>query len=600
MEESKVMDKGIAKIFAYSAGALIGVTAFLWLTSAIFLGISNLTVTDARPWTAAHYLLVYGDSNKLVADNLITAHFLPVMSISILLMLIFAPKKKELFGNAVWAKMGDIKKAGLVQLKGLVLARFMHKTLAMGENLHTLLAAPTRGGKGVAIVIPVCLSYQDSLVVLDIKGENFNITSGFRAKYGQKVYLFNPMAGDFKTSRWNPLSYISESKIHRVNDIQKISMFLIPTPKSSDPMWSGQARKLFDGLTMMLLDLSHLTVTLGEVWRQLNTKKETGDYLKDMMKEFGDELDQICISNLNSFIHMPSKTRQGVVSTLNSALNVYSNPIVDAATDGNDFDLRKLRREKMTIYVKILPGDLDNAGPILNLFFQQLIDLNTRELPEQDETIKHRCGLLMDEFTSIGRLPVLERGIAFIAGYGLQLMPIIQSPSQLGEIYGRDVTKTMLKNFHIKLLYRPIDMEDATLIANELGNTTEKVINKSTNSKDPFHSNRNHSQAKRQLLLPQEVKELPDDKVIILHWKCKPIMAKRFIYYKDKEFKNRLLQPVNIEPMKIGVSDVNNSEMLFGDNEIVLSDMNIDVPDGLLTDEQAYKLAVEFFGLIKV
>ncbi len=588
----------LSRYAAIGAGSVTILVAFFWLASVIFLGLIGVDPVAGRPWTGLVYALSFPD-NKTVVDNLILSHAIPVGVIAAFLFLIFSPERKRLYGNAKFASTRDVKKAGLFTETGIALGKFWGKLLIMDENLHTLLSAPTRGGKGVAIVIPVCLSFPQSLVVLDTKHENYVKTSGFRKRHGQAVHLFNPMEPDFKTHRWNPLKYIPDSKITRINDIQKISMFLLPTPLTGDPMWSSEARKLFDGVVLMLLDLKQFPVTLGEVFRQLHTETETAEYLQGMIDEYRESLDSLCIMNLSSFINKPLKTRQGVLSTLTGALNIYSNPLVDAATSENDFDLRDIRKKKLTIYVRVAPGDSGQASAVINLFFQQLIDLNTRVLPEHDESLKYRCLLLMDEFTSIGRLPVLAKGIAFIAGYGLQLMPIIQSPSQLDETYTRETAKTMLKNFHIKLVYRPIDMEDATHIANELGYTTVNQTSKSFKSMDIFNTSKNVSETRRQLLLPQEVKDLSDKKVIILHWKSPPIMAKRFIYYKDALFKARLLPPVPVDPITV-IEDMGVRGMRVA--KISIDDIRLpsEIPSGRpLTDEEVSRAADEFFDFLK-
>ena len=75
------------------------------------------------------------------------------------------------------------------------------------------MAAPTRQGKGAGVVIPNLLNYPDSVVVLDIKLENYQLTSLFRQIHGQKVFLFNPFAEDGRTHRWNPMDAIGATRI---------------------------------------------------------------------------------------------------------------------------------------------------------------------------------------------------------------------------------------------------------------------------------------------------------------------------------------------------------------------------------------------------
>jgi len=102
---------------------------------------------------------------------------------------------------------------------------------------------------------------------------------------------------------------------------------------------------------------------------------------------------------------------------------------VDAATSANDFDLRDVRKKRMTIYAAVTPDHLAEAGRLLNLFFSQLINLNTKTLPKHDPTLRFQCLLLLDEFAAIGRVGILTKAVAYMAGYGLRLLPIFQSVS---------------------------------------------------------------------------------------------------------------------------------------------------------------------------
>lgn len=127
------------------------------------------------------------------------------------------------------------------------LANITEDTLITAEQSCSF-SRPTRSGKGVGVVIPNCLNYSDSLVILDIKGENFDITSGYRAAHGQEVYLFAPFDPEGKTHRYNPLEYISSNEVDRVGDIDAIATALYNSESNGDKFWSENAKDLFCGL----------------------------------------------------------------------------------------------------------------------------------------------------------------------------------------------------------------------------------------------------------------------------------------------------------------------------------------------------------------
>jgi len=540
------------KILFYGSIFLVVVLIFFSLGSLFFGQMMNLPTESTMPWTGFQYWFYYNDLPK-VHTSLIKAYGFSSLILVGFLSLFLKKKKPGLHGDAKWAKESDLKNADpcLRGERGILLGTFKGKYIIQEGQQFALMAAPTRSMKGVGIVIPNCLNWHDSLVITDIKLENYMITSGYRRAMGQEVFMFNPSPRDYKTHRWNALSYISEDLNFRIDDIQKIASFIIPSPKGVDPMWSSEARDLFMGIVLYLLDTDNeYPVTFGEVFRQLRTEKETSEYLEELLEKENDNLDANCIMALNKFRNLPAKQREGVKSTVTSALNLWANPLLDAATSTNDFDLRDIRKKRMTIYVGITPDNLDRLAPILNLFFQQLVDLNTQSLPDKEKE-PYSVLLLMDEFAALGEMKTISKGVSYMAGYNLRLLPIIQSPAQLIEIYGREGAENFIENHATRVVYAPKQMKQAEEIANELGTITTKSesLSKQRDLGKGLGS-RTISPAKRQLLLPQEVKEIGQRAEIILSENCPPILAKKIIYFEDNNFLKRCVPPENLKAAK--------------------------------------------------
>jgi len=210
----------------------------------------------------------------------------------------------------------------------------------------------------------------------------------------------------------------------------------------------------------------------------------------------------------------------------------------------------------MSIYVGVTPDNLERVAPLINLFFQQLIDLNTRELPHQDPSIKHDCLLLMDEFTAIGKIPVLSKGISYIAGYGLRMLPIIQSPSQLVDVYGKEAADTFTVNHSLNIIFPPkaTEVQTARDISEWLGYQTVDGVSVSK-AKSIFHKrdpSQNISDQRRALLLPQEITSLSTEKEIVVFENTPPILANKIRYYNDPIFVERLKSvSERLKPMSI-------------------------------------------------
>lgn len=465
-------------------------------------------------------------------------------------VLILSQKKgPALFGEARFAKMKEIAAAGLLGVNGIILGRIGSRYLMYSGDSHVGLAAPTRGGKGVGIVIPNLLNWPESAVVLDLKQENWDRTSGFRAAHGQQCFLFNPGARDGRTHGWNPLFYISEQPGARINDIQKIAAMIWPDPADGgDPIWTASCRSLFLGIVLYLLETPGSTVSLGEVMRQ--GMGATPKRLKETLakrQESDNPLSSACIMALSDYLDTSDNTRTSIRKSFTSRLELWQNPMVDAATASNDFDLRDLRRKPMTIYLGITPDDLDRMAPIINLFFQQLIDLNTQVLPEKDKSLKLKCLLVMDEFAAIGRVPILAKGISYIAGYGLRIMAIFQSPAQLRDPktgYGHEGADMLLDNMDVKIVFSPANMKISKEISEELGTDTVTKFSKGKSGisfKEKSHSI-NQNEHGRALLLPQEVREIGRWREILLIRDVKPIQCDKIRYFLEPTFTERLRQ----------------------------------------------------------
>lgn len=540
------------------AVALGAVVLWAYLAGGIFLASQKEDFNSATPLTLYQYWFYYNANVEMMRWIYISGGVSLAIFVAPLL-LFFSSEKRSLFGDARFATSAEIKKSGLLGDKGIICGQYKGRYLMFPGAQHALISAPTRSGKGVGIVIPNLLNWPDSLVVLDIKQENWDITSGYRRKHGQECYLFNPAATDYRTHRYNPLCYISADPNFRIDDVQKIANMLFPDQPGTDVIWTATPRSLFMGVVLYLLETPGKLVTLGQVLRETLSDGDGSKYFAAIIKDrqaSNNPLSSACIRGLNSYTSISSEnTRAGVMTGFRSRLELWTNPLVDAATSANDFDLREVRTRRMSIYLGVTPDNLDRMAPLLNLFFQQLVDVNTRELPSQRRTkrvnadggveqpIKYTCLLLMDEFTAIGKMQVLSKGISYIAGYWLRMLPIIQSPAQLDEVYGKDAAQTFKTNHALQIIYPPKASETQTAndISEWLGYQTVKGISlskaKGLGKKNP---NVSISDQRRALMLPQEITSMKNDTELVVMENVPPILANKILYYKDPVFIDRL------------------------------------------------------------
>ncbi len=206
----------------------------------------------------------------------------------------------------------------------------------------------------------------------------------------------------------------------------------------------------------------------------------------------------------------------------------------------------------MTIYFGIQPGKLAESRLIVNLFFSQLINANTRVLPANDPSLRHQCLLLMDEFTAIGKVDIIGRAVAYMAGYNLRLLPIVQSMAQLDAVYGREVSRTILTNHALQIVFSPREQQDANDYSDMLGYTTVRRRSRTRSHGQGRGVSDNEVLERRALMLPQELKAMGTEKQILLYeGLAHPVLCRKIRYYRDRYFTRRLLPSVAIPALRL-------------------------------------------------
>ena len=475
-------------------------------------------------------------------------------------------RKKEpvaLHGDARWANATEINAMNLFnnEGRGIILSQvkvpFKSYKLLLQDNSveHVLVVAPTRSGKGVGIVVPNLLTWHGSTVVLDVKFENYDITSRYRGEtLKNEVYMFGP--GQINSHRWNPLDLIDMDDVTTAsNMINTITNTLIADQEgsSSDPMWNQQARSIFKAAIMANIavyrhrknldpdDPTNLPPSIGRVnaWIRRNSEPDAMEKFLQVCQTEQIKLPTLCEDLLIAYKTMPEKTLGSVKTTVTAALTPFDDEIIDLVTSESDFDIRDLRKRKITIYLGANMMAINTLGPIFALFFQLISIILTTKLPDKKQE-KEKVLLLMDEFTSMGKMDAIKKGIAFFAGYNMRLVVIIQGKSQLESIYQASGLSEFIANFKYQIIYAPNDPKEAKDLSDSLGTFTVNTYSKSIPGLlSRGDRSMNQSQASRLLIMPDEVLRLDRAKSIVRVEAQRPILADKVIYYDDKRFAGR-------------------------------------------------------------
>ncbi|MGD1336093.1 type IV secretory system conjugative DNA transfer family protein [Vibrio harveyi] len=479
--------------------------------------------------------------------------------------------KEEIHGSARFANDRELAKSGLfpnqagehpsILLGKMSKGRFKDRFVELVGQTFIALSAPTGSGKGVGFVLPNLVNFRDSVVVVDVKLENFIKTAGYRKSQGQQVYLFAPdgysataedsHADILRSHRWNPLHYVRRSDARRVGDILTITASLYPLT-GKDDIWNVNAGKLFTGLTLWMLDTENETGIKPSIPYMLNLVGVQGG-LKKWMKEELENNPSIsleCRNEFNAFLAYPDDTSGSVLANFNTPLAIFSDKTVADATVENDFDFDDLRRGGISLYVGIQPPNLEKFSLLLNLFFEQLISVNTRVLPENDPSLTHQCLLMLDEFPALGKINQISKSIGYTRQFNLRYALIYQDYSQLEEKYGKEGAKNIIKNCSAEIIYPPKDVDARVeAISKTLGTKTVKVRNHSENKGGKTSKGNSWSYQKRPLMMPHEICELGHKMhpkapigvdVLLLKENQRAFIMQKNIYFDQPEFVERI------------------------------------------------------------
>lgn len=447
------------------------------------------------------------------------------------------------YGTARWATRDDIRKAGLLADNGVVLGQFQNNYLRHDGAEHVLCFAPTRSGKGVGLVIPTLLTWSGSAIVHDIKGENWDVTAGFRSTFSRTL-RFDPTS--LESSAYNPLLEVRRG-LNEVRDVQNIADILVDPEGSLEKRnhWEKTSHALLVGAILHML-YAGADKSLAGVAAFLSNPGETiENTLYAMMDtphlgEAGPH--PVVASAARELLNKSDNERSGVLSTAMSFLGLYRDPVIAKVTSQSDWRIADLVSGRPTsLYLVVPPSDISRTKPLIRLILNQI----GRRLTEEFDpaTKRQRVLLMLDEFPALGRLDFFESALAFMAGYGLKAFLIAQSLNQIERAYGQN--NAILDNCHVRVAFATNDERTAKRVSEALGTTTEQrsMKNYAGHRLSPWlgHLMISRSETARALLTPGEILQLPQTDEVVLLSGAPPIKAKKARYYADRRLQSRVL-----------------------------------------------------------
>lgn len=492
----------------------------------------------------------------------------------------FKQSSENVFGTARWATKDDLKDEGLLtESPGIVYGQlFDAKVLATLDaekgavSLHLiessllitqigiangLLAAPTRSGKGVSTVVTTCLAYRWSIFVLDFKGENFNKTSGFRSQFSD-VYRYAPISE--VGHGFNFLMEIRSGK-DAYGDANLIADTLM-TPQAGKQNSDANTEHFREtGLELLTAVVLHCLCSdyqnkslpgVKDFLSQTNPEDPTDDtYIYLLMMNgihCNNEIHQRVVNAASNQLKRPDRERGSVLSTVQKALRVFEDTRVRDSSLSHEFNLDYFEKSDrpVSLYLTLPYAHTSRLSPLLRLFISILIrKFSDGETQHDNRKLKNPLLVILDEFDKLGKFPELQEAMGILNGFGVHFLLIVQSISQLREIYGQN--HQFFAHCKNVVFYAPGEIESGKMASEIIGKDSVWKSNTSTSgsrfSVSLDNLNISGSEMARDIINPDEVLKLPLDQFIMITQGKPPYIGKKCVYYEDQRFNMRVMAP---------------------------------------------------------
>jgi type IV secretion system protein VirD4 len=440
-------------------------------------------------------------------------------------------------GSADFATTPELKKAGLLAEKGFIIGRHANgKFVRFSKPGHLITFAPTRSGKGIGHVIPNLLDHPGSVIVNDIKGENYAVSGQYRKKFTD-VYTFAPFNDD--SNCYNPLDFIRIGTEYELDDVSLIAdMVVVVNQDAKDPFWDRESQNIVKCLILHVATSAPPALrNMAEVRYMLMQNKKDFEYsIKEMCKSKNPHVKKMA----SALSATEPKVMASLLSVARSQTAVWDSPKLQKITSRSDFDPIDFKRKPTSFYLIIPPEYLDVYKSVVRLLTGITLAsmLRTKGKPE------HPCLFLIDEFPALGYMQNIETGVGYLAGYGVSVWLFIQDLAQLKANYPK--WESLIANCSVRVAFGTNDFETAKVLSDMLGTTTITVKSGGqTREGDKLLFRKetgistNTSETSRQLMTPDEVMRIPFEEMLVFVQGLKPILAKKVMYFKDPEFKGK-------------------------------------------------------------
>lgn len=229
-------------------------------------------------------------------------------------------------------------------------------------------------------------------------------------------------------------------------------------------------------------------------------------------------------------LNTAEQSMASVMSTALSRLNSFlDSELEQLLCFDTEIDAEKFCNEKSAIFV-VMPEENPNTFFMISLIIQQLYREILAVADEQGGKLKNRCVFFCDEFGTLPKIESAEMMFSASRSRRLQIVPIIQSFSQLDKNYGKEGAEIIVDNTQLTIFggFAP-NSSSAEVLSKALGSRTVTSGSVSCSRNDPSES---LQMIERPLLTPDELKSLPKGHFVVMKTGVHPMRVKLKLFFK--------------------------------------------------------------------
>lgn len=444
-----------------------------------------------------------------------------------------------------WGGLPDARASGLLDNGGAVIGLLNGRLLATSDLRPSLVTGGTRSGKGRGHVVPTLLSWPQSVLVHDPKGELWTLTAGWRSRFSHSARV---APRDPASARWNPLAEIQPGP-GELAQIQRLVAILSDPGgvRDDEAIWDKAASEILEAVILhVLYTAQDADKTLLKVRALLADLDDAAEIMLKTLHRPGPggepETHPFIAVAVKGYAAMHDRFRTSVQGTARSYLKWLAGEDLERTLSASDFGVGDLMcaRNPISLYIQVAPADAAALRPLVRLlFYSAAQSLTAAEAQDAAGRTKvHALLMLMDEFPLLGRLAFFEKSLRLMSGYGIKTMFVAQSLNDIVETYGQH--NGILDNCHVYTAFSALDPLTQDKVSKLTGTVSERRTTRSGPSLlGAGRHSVSHSEIERPLLEPGEVRALPDDEQLVFVAGQKPLRARKLRYDRREPFRTR-------------------------------------------------------------